>query len=133
MLVASKVCSAQQEQIVEPTLVLPGFLLPVILKPLPAQHVHDFTLLTGLLKVFTAGAAIGFRFGQLFLQSVLALCQDGTAKNVKLQLRCADSGFALRGSPGFDISDLVAHVLDLLPQHRNPVIGCLQPQLLLTF
>ena len=100
---------------------------------MPAQHVHNFSLLAGVLKGFTARASIGFSFNQLFFQGKLARSQHGTAENVKLQLCRTNPGFALRASPYLNIFHLTVYVFDLLPQHRNPVIGFLQPQLLLTF
>ncbi len=98
-----------------------------------AQSVNYFALPSCPQKIFAADMSKRFGFNQLFFERMPPLAQHGPAESIKLQFRRTDPRFELRLPPRCDIFAFALRVFDLLPQHRNPVIRFLQPQLMLPF
>src|SRR5579863_679668 len=105
----------------------------VVPKLVTAKRVHNFTLSPGELEGCTANLSKRFRLDLLSFENSPPFDQNRVAENVKLQFRCADARHHLRTPACFDIFHSPVYVLDLLPQHGNPVIRFLQAQLLLPF
>jgi hypothetical protein len=107
--------------------------LLVVLKLVTAQRVNHFALPPRLQKLFAPEMSKRFSLNQLFFEGMLPLGQHRLAENVKVQFRGTDANFELRLASSRDIPHFTVGVLDLLPQHGNPLIRFLEPQLVLPF
>jgi hypothetical protein len=103
------------------------------LKLVAAQRVNHLALPPRLQKLFAADMSKRFSLDQLFFEGMLPFDQDRPAENVKMQFRSTDARFELRPPSSRDILHFSVGVVDLLPQHRHPVIRLLEPQLVLPF